>query len=541
MALKDTWVNKKDKTSTEPGDKVQAKDINDIAHAVIENEEIIEKLPELYAAKEEMAGKNVTGHEFATKNLSTIKEAGVGAEIFNDYRERTFSTDGTVQTGNAAVGEYSHAEGGRTTATGTMTHAEGWHTYAAGNYAHAEGGDTKASGQASHTEGTSTIALYTSAHAEGTSTQANGMASHSEGVFCVASSTETHAPATHAEGMYTEATGNYSHAEGNFSKATGNNAHAEGNYTTAEGNNAHAEGSYAKATGRISHAEGDGSVAQGVCSHAQGTDTLARGRESHAGGFATIANDTQTAIGRYNIDTAGPSGDVDMNGTLFVIGNGTGEESRSTAFRVDTSGDVYAAGQYNTTGADYAEYFEWMDRNPNNEDRRGLFVTLEGEKIRFANANDEYILGVISSTPSVIGDAREDYWHGKFLTDIFGEVCTEIVTVPENTEEIVTPGFVIGDDKIPGETEIIVIPEHEEVRYTLNPNYNPEEEYISRSKREEWESVGMMGKLVVVDDGTCEVNGYCKPTDGGIATKSESGYRVMKRLDDTHIKILFRG
>ena len=41
------------------------------------------------------------------------------------------------------------------------------------------------------------------------------------------------------------------------------------------------------------------------------------------------------------------------------------------------------------------------------------------------------------------------------------------------------------------------------------------------------------------DDGSCEENGWCKVGQGGIATKSEqkTRFRVMKRLDQNHIKI----
>ena len=50
----------------------------------------------------------------------------------------------------------------------------------------------------------------------------------------------------------------------------------------------------------------------------------------------------------------------------------------------------------------------------------------------------------------------------------------------------------------------------------------------------------MMGKLVAVDDGSCVVNGWCKVGMGGIAVHSSARtpYRVMARLDDTHIRIL---
>ncbi len=82
--------------------------------------------------------------------------------------------------------------------------------------------------------------------------------------------------------------------------------------------------------------------------------------------------------------------------------------------------------------------------------------------------------------------------------------------------------------------------EHDAVQWIINPDYDQNKEYISREDRPEWAPVGMMGKLVVVDDGTCEVNGFCKAGINGIATKADNGYRVMKRIDETHILVLVR-
>lgn len=179
---------------------------------------------------------------------------------------------------------------------------------------------------------------------------------------------------------------------------------------------------------------------------------------------------------------------------------------------------------FGSSGADYAEFFEWLDGNESTEDRRGLFVTLDGDKIRLATAADDYIVGVISANPSVIGDVQSENWHGMYKKDVFGQPLTETVEVPESTDE---------------ETGRVV-PAHTFTRYVVNPDYDPDEEYTSREFRKEWACVGLMGKLIVVDDGTCEVNGYCKAADGGKATKADTGYRVMKRIDGTHIQILYR-
>ena len=67
-----------------------------------------------------------------------------------------------------------------------------------------------------------------------------------------------------------------------------------------------------------------------------------------------------------------------------------------------------------------------------------------------------------------------------------------------------------------------------------------DEEYIPRSKRPEWTAVGLLGKLICIDDGTAEINNYVKPNENAIATYSEekTKYRVMKRIDETHIQIM---
>lgn len=189
----------------------------------------------------------------------------------------------------------------------------------------------------------------------------------------------------------------------------------------------------------------------------------------------------------------------------FVVGNGT-SRSKSNAFRVSSTGAVYGTGAYNTSGADYAEYFEWQDGNPDNGDRRGRFVTLEGEKIRFAQPG-EYVLGVVSAAPSVVGDAASEDWQGKYERDVFGQIL-------------------YGEDGA----------------RKLNPAFKPEDDaaYTGREKRKEWAAVGMMGKLAVVDDGSCQVNGYCQPGADGIAVSAKTGYRVIARLDDTHVKIVVK-
>ena len=244
-------------------------------------------------------------------------------------------------------------------------------------------------------------------------------------------------------------------------------------------------------------------------------------------GFAlqksTMAERNQLVCGKGNVPKYGPGGSG-KSGDIFIIGNGEEDKTvRSNAFRVAASGDVFAAGEYSTTGADYAEFFEWEDGNPNNEDRRGRVVTLDGEKIRYA-ADGEYILGIISGAPAVLGDTYDDQWAGMYEKDIFGAPIKEYYS-----EDIY--------DEYGDFVETV-----EGFKYKLNPNYDPTQPYIPRADRKEWAMVGMLGKLTAQDDGTCQVNGFAQVHQDGVFTKSaaETRFRVMSRIDATHVRVLVR-
>jgi len=305
-----------------------------------------------------------------------------------------------------------------------------------------------------------------------------------------------------AEGYYTTASGYASHAEGDDTQASGNRSHAEGLSTTASGNSSHAEGYYTTASGNASYAEGYGTQANTYVSHAQG---------------------------KYNKALAGDPSTYSATADAMVIGNGANAtDGASNCFRITFDGNVYGLSSYHSSGADYSEFFEWQDENPSAEDRVGHFVTLDGEKIRYANDGD-YIVGITSGNPAVIGDHPSESWKERYLRDVFGRLQYEDVTIPAH------------DEKDKSGKVIRTIPEHTETHFKVNPDYDPakEAEYANREKRPEWATVGMLGKLVVIDDGTCEVNGYCKPKNG-TATKSDTGYRVLARLDETHIKVLMK-
>lgn len=273
---------------------------------------------------------------------------------------------------------------------------------------------------------------------------------------------------------------------------------------------------------------------------ATGLKTKVNGQNTFAAGYKNTANNNQFVIGKNSREVTGCS-DTDEqtdDSSVFIIGYGT-EHTPANAMRVTSSGKCIGASAFVGSGADFAEYFEWLDGNPDNEDRRGRIVTLDGDKIRFAVSEDDYILGVVSGSGCFIGNSQSEEWQGKYLKDIFGENLTRQVEVPESIKE---KKILVEDEKGERVEQTIteVIPAHTVTQFIVNPDYDREQEYVSREFRKEWSPVGFHGQIVVADDGTCQVNSYCKPSKNGIGTAAESGFRVMARLDDTHIRVLVK-
>lgn len=213
----------------------------------------------------------------------------------------------------------------------------------------------------------------------------------------------------------------------------------------------------------------------------------------------------------------------DISKIAFVIGNGSEYIDTGDAFRVFFNGNVEADGTYSSPAADYAELFEWADGNPDNEDRVGRFVAPEGTKIRPATPDDTYILGIVSGAPSVVGD-NPLAWQGKYQNDRWGRPIYEEVEVEykelENDQEVV-------------KTRI------DRVR-KRNSAYDPTRLYQPRLERPEWDAVGMVGKLRVLQDGTLQAGSFCTAGPDGIATASQTGYYVMEIIDETQARIILK-
>lgn len=380
----------------------------------------------------------------------------------------------------------------------------------------------------------------------------------------------------------TSATGSWAIAIGSSATSSGSNATAIGAIVTASGTCSVAIGRYALANAEGAVAIGDivnydnstsnpvtagkHSFATGAFACATATDAIAMGDQSRASGEGSVAVGTgasasQTfsyafgksiinnsngafACGRANKAlTANTSSTNNTTGDVFVVGNGTFNDdnntiTRSNAFRVTYAGAVYAKAAYNSSGADYAEFVkEWYDGNPDNEDRVGYMVTIgEDNKLHKANEGD-YIIGITSGNPSVIGNADEDYFWMYERDEFNRPICEEIDDFTIKCDEN-------GDPVLDENGNQICEYTGEKVkRFKFKEGYDPslQDSYIERAKRPEWDYVGMRGIVPVRDDGTCVARGFCKCGSDGIATYTSQQrfdtYYVIERISDNVVSV----
>jgi len=158
-------------------------------------------------------------------------------------------------------------------------------------------------------------------------------------------------------------------------------------------------------------------------------------------------------------------GSYTTNGTAWspfqcLTGNGSGFSD--VEFHLRGDGNGYCDASWNGGGADYAEFFEWEDGNPSDEDRRGYSVILDGDKVAKATESTTDIIGVVSSNPTIIGNSDMEAWKQKYIRDDYG-----------------------GYDRDENGTR------------KPNPAYDESLTYIKRGFRKEWVTIGLMGRCRV--------------------------------------------
>ncbi len=279
----------------------------------------------------------------------------------------------------------------------------------------------------------------------------------------------------------------------------------------------------------------------GLYSISVGNDTWADKDYAACFGDNTIANNYSGFVcGKYNVIMHEGTTPENQIGDAFIIGNGA--IYSSNAMRVTYAGDIYGTRAFQSSGADYAEFIKpWHDGNEKNEDRIGYFVTIRDGFLHKAETGD-YIAGITSGNPSIVGNADEDYYW-RYERDVFNRIVME--DVPEIVQKLDEDGTPLRDEngKPVYEETGKIIPN---ARMKLAEGYDPslQNEYVERKNRKEWDYVGMMGVLPVRDDGTCVPGRFCKCGEGGTATLAEERgidtYFVIERKANDVVSVLLK-
>ncbi len=164
-------------------EQVTAQALNVLNDRLDEDEEVtaaaLNNLNEALSGKQDTlsAGTNITivDNVISAQGGGQTYTAGDGIDITNSVISISLPISAGTgsnsiiegHTGNTASGQYSHAEGGNTSATTMYAHTEGYGTKASGLYAHAEGGNASAITAYAHAEGNCTIATNRAEHASG--------------------------------------------------------------------------------------------------------------------------------------------------------------------------------------------------------------------------------------------------------------------------------------------------------------------------------------------------------------------------------------
>jgi hypothetical protein len=226
------------------------------------------------------------------------------------------------------------------------------------------------------------------------------------------------------------------------------------------------------------------------------------------GGVTYIRGDNNPSSSHFAFfcdnDVTGGSGDSAYTGIKFKV--------RSI------DGRIYQDYGSTFSNADYAEYFEWHDGNPNDEYRAGHSVILvDGtDKIRIATTDDnpDDIIGIVSVSPGVVGDAYDLHWQGTYQKDQFGKPEYAPVQVykwnplqsdtqPTNEYEakqahegcrVEDLERYIADGTYRPWVRDVAYEITDYVR-VVNEDWDPTVQYTPREERPEWIAVGLVGKL----------------------------------------------
>lgn len=433
---------------------------------------------------------------------------------------------------HGAVGFHSHTEGDNTIASGSISHAEGVFSYAEGDFSHAEGSNTHTKGESSHAEGYYTTTTNEAEHAEGKYNKSNSGTIGSIGIGTSDNNRKNAFEVMDNGDTFIYGVGEYDGANINTTNTKGERLPASiqevlpkynkerrsicFQYNDTDKSYNEAQSDYSFVIGYNNKAireetNGAGLTLQSANSFVGGMDNRAYHSNSIVFGEGLFTQFGNTfVLGKYNGVVSNQDGWGDT--VLGIVGDGykgsNGVVIGRNVLLLQGGGDpaLHCRGGFKNNASwinDFGEYFEWLDGNPDNEDRIGYMVQLNGDKIELAESLEKCI-GVISGTTGFIGGGCAFEWHNKFLHDKWGRE-------------------IIGEDGNP----------------VINPDYNPDLEYIPREQRKEWDVVGLVGQVVTRQDGTLEVGGYAGCSNG-IATNATSGFKVLKIIDSETAVLLVK-
>lgn len=278
---------------------------------------------------------------------------------------------------------------------------------------------------------------------------------------------------------------------------------------------------------RVNHL-GEVSINAGAVSHSgyqlmvvagsagSGSNSVIWSRQTSAGGTSMqghCSNGSYTGNVHYSqVETAGST-----SYNFMLLNDGWG----NNRFRVAGNSAVYGA-SFNTSGADYQEFFESTDGTALEV---GRTVVLEGDKVRVysSDADDvNTIVGVVrpkgdNKNSGIVGNTAEAHWTDQFLTDDYGRYLMQDYTKWDWDEIKYTESDVLPDGKEVGDVkrELGSVYEWKELEKdaswtppedatkkvdserAINPEWDKTQTYVKREDRDEWNVIGLLGQVQI--------------------------------------------
>jgi hypothetical protein len=190
-------------------------------------------------------------------------------------------------------------------------------------------------------------------------------------------------------------------------------------------------------------------------------------------------------------------------------------------FNLDGDGTAYADGSWNGSGADYQEWLE-----ADKELEVGVSVVLDGDKVRPFTLGDDPadIMGVTrpqedNKNSAVVGNTAWNHWTDKYLTDDWGvylreeiprvtwnevredgkiiERCMYVAEIPEGTVLPDDAVYDFDDGRKLNPDYVPANPDFKAQREAGDLHAMPDDGYLPRAKRPEWNLIGMLGQIQI--------------------------------------------